>query len=225
MQAAGQGRDGLSAILVSHEHADHAAHLAALAEEFAAPVYLSEGTHEALPDAQGLGKVERFRPGQRFVIGDIEVIPFAVPHDACEPVAFRFETQGVKLALAVDLGYLTSLVKELLRGCDCVVLEANHDLEMLRHGPYPWFIKQRVMSRLGHLSNTALAEYLEHDFDGAATTFVLAHLSENNNSPEVARLAAEQALERRRVRFPLSLARAPEVLVTSRRAPLGPVRF
>lgn len=225
MQAAGQRVDGLSAILVSHEHADHAAHLAALAEEYSAPVYLSEGTHEALADLQGLAKVERFRPGQRFVIGDIEVVPFAIPHDACEPVAFRFETHGVKLALAVDLGYLTSLVKELLRGCDCVVLEANHDLEMLRHGPYPWFIKQRVMSRLGHLSNSALAEYLEHDFDGAATSFVLAHLSENNNSPEVARLAAEQALERRRARFPLSLARAPEVLVTSRRAPLGPLRF
>lgn len=226
LEAAGLRPDGLTAILLSHEHADHAAHAAALAEEFRAPVYLSEGTAEAVP---GLARVERFRPGERFTIGDVEVIPFAVPHDAREPVAFRFETQGVKLALAVDLGYLTALVKEQLRGCDAVLLEANHDLEMLRQGPYPWFIKQRVMSRLGHLSNDALAEFLEHDFDGAARTVVLAHLSENNNAPEVARLAAEQALERRRSCFPLSLAdpeaSGPEVLVTSQRQPLGPIRF
>ena len=229
MQAAGlpldSGSFGVSAIVVSHEHADHAAHLLALAQEFAAPVYLADGTREALPEAGELPRVERFRPGQHFAIGDIEVMPFAVPHDANEPVAFRFEAEGVKLALVVDLGFLTSLVKEQLRGCHCLVLEANHDREMLRHGPYPWFIKQRVMSRLGHLSNEALAEFLEFDFDGAADYVVLAHLSENNNSPAVARFAAEQALERRRARFPLSLGCGPELLVTSRRAPLAPLRF
>lgn len=224
-QEAGLRPDGLTAIVVSHEHADHAAHLAALAEEFSVPVYLADGTRQGLPETDALPRVERIRPGQRFSIGDIEVMPFAIPHDANEPVAFRFETQGVKIALAVDLGYLTGLVKEHLRGCDCLVLEANHDREMLRHGPYPWFIKQRVMSRLGHLSNEALAEFLECDFDGAARTLVLAHLSENNNSPEVARLAAEQALERRRARFPLSLAGPPELLVTSRRAALPLLRF
>ena len=227
LEAVGRPPNGLTAIVVSHEHADHAGHLAALAEEFSVPVYLAEGTRAALPEAsRSLGtRVERFRPGQRFTVGDIEVVPFAVPHDANEPVAFRFETHGVKLALAVDLGYLTGLVKEQLGGCDCLVLEANHDLEMLRRGPYPWYLKQRVSSRLGHLSNEALAEFLECDFDGAARTVVLAHLSENNNSPEVARLAAEQALERRCSRFPLSLSRTPELLVSQRRAPLGPLRF
>ncbi|MFQ5663540.1 MAG: MBL fold metallo-hydrolase [Terriglobia bacterium] len=225
LQAAGLRPDGLSGIVLSHEHADHAAHIAALAVEFDVPVYLSQGTRAALPELAGLSKREYFRPGQRFSVGDIEVVPFAVPHDAREPVAFRFEADGVRVALAVDLGFLTGLVKEQLRGCDCLVLEANHDREWLRHGPYPWFIKQRVMSRLGHLSNEALAEFLEFDFDGIAHYFVLAHLSETNNSPEVARLAAKQALARRRGRFPLSLARAPELLVTSRRAPLGPLRF
>ncbi|MBI4467011.1 MAG: MBL fold metallo-hydrolase [Acidobacteria bacterium] len=225
LEAVGLCPDGLSAIVVSHEHADHAAHLAALAEEFGATVYLAEGTREALPELAALPRVEHFRPGQRFAVGDIEVVPFAIPHDAGEPVAFRFEAQGVKIALAVDLGFLTALVKEHLRGCDCLVLEANHDREMLRRGPYPWFIKQRVASRLGHLSNEALAEFLECDFDGTARTLVLAHLSENNNSPEVARLAAEQALERRRGRFPLSLLGSPELLVTSQRAPVPTLRF
>ncbi len=225
LEAAGLAADGLSAILVSHEHADHAAHLAALAEEFNVPVFLSEGTAEALPAAASLPTLERFRPGQRLLIGDIEVLPFSIPHDAREPVAFRFTAEGTRIAYAVDLGYLTGLAKEQLRGCDCLLLEANHDIEMLRRGPYPWFIKQRVMSRLGHLSNDALAGFLEHDFDGAAGVFILGHLSENNNSPEVARLAAEQALERRRARFPLSLSCRPQLHVTSQRAPLGPLRF
>ncbi|MGH9862651.1 MAG: MBL fold metallo-hydrolase, partial [Candidatus Acidiferrales bacterium] len=231
LEAAGLAAERLTAILVSHEHADHAAHLAALAEEFAVPVYMSEGTREALAESQALDGlappcgVECFRPGRPFLIGDIEVAPFVIPHDAREPVGFRFTTAGVKLAVAVDLGFLTHLVKEQLRDCAAIVLEANHDLEMLRRGPYPWFIKQRVMSRLGHLSNDALATFLEHDFDGAAQFFVLAHLSENNNSPELARMAAAQALERRRGRFPLSLAATPELLVTSQRAPLGPLHF
>ena len=228
LEAAGLLGEAITAILISHEHADHAAHLAALAEEFAVPVYMSEGTREALEESQaldGLAAVESFRPGRTFFIGDIEIAPFVIPHDAREPVGFRFAAAGVKLAVAVDLGFLTHLVKEQLRECDAIVLEANHDLEMLRQGPYPWFIKQRVMSRLGHLSNDALAAFLEHDFDGAAHFFVLAHLSENNNSPELARMAAAQALERRRGRFPLSLAVAPELLVTSQRAVVGPLRF
>ena len=225
MAEAGLRPNGLDGIVLTHEHADHAAHAAALAKEFNAPVYLAEGTREALREGQRLPRVEHFQPGQRFTVGDIEVAPFLVPHDASDPVAFRFQAEGVKIAFAVDLGFLTTLVKEHLRGCDCLVVEANHDLEMLRRGPYPWFIKQRVMSRLGHLSNHALAEFLEFEFDGAARHLVLAHLSENNNSPEVARLAATQALERRRVRFPLSLAGSPEVHVTPRSAPLAPLRF
>ena len=225
LAAAGLPADSLTAILLSHEHADHAAHAAALAADFRVPVYLSSGTHEALAETLRGTAVEVFHPGQRFQIGDIEVSPFSIPHDAREPVGFRFLADGVKLALAVDLGFLTTLAKEQLRGCDCLVLEANHDLEMLRHGPYPWFIKQRVMSRLGHLSNDALAEFLENDFDGTAARIVLAHLSENNNSPEVARLAAEQALGRRRGRYPLSMPAAPELCVTSSRVPLGPLRF
>jgi len=224
LESVGLSPGGFSGILVSHEHADHAAHIAALAAELDVPVFLSEGTFEALSETT-LPKVERFRPGRRLTIGDIEVLPFAVPHDAREPVAFRLTAQGVRIGFAVDLGYLTSLAKEQLRGCDVLLLEANHDVELLRRGPYPWFIKQRVMSRLGHLSNEALAGYLEHDFDGSAAILVLAHLSENNNSPEMARLAVEQALERRCARFPLSLSRTPALHITSQRTPLGPLRF
>jgi phosphoribosyl 1,2-cyclic phosphodiesterase len=222
------GSSGIDAILLSHEHADHAAHLASLAEEFGVPVFLTEGTRERLEKEWKQSapiSTELFCPGQRFSVGDIDILPFVVPHDAAEPVGFRFKADGVSIGFVVDLGFLTTLVREHLRGCEAVVLEANHDLEMLRHGPYPWFIKQRVMSRLGHLSNAAMAEFLEFDFDGRAHTIVLAHLSENNNSPEMARLTAEQALARRRDRFPLSLATEPELLVTTRRAPLAPIRF
>ena len=132
-----------------------------------------------------------------FSVGDIEVNPFTIPHDAADPVGFIFRAEGLKIGLATDLGYLPSNVKEHLRGCDVLMIESNHDLEMLRDGPYPWSVKQRVMSRVGHLSNEATAEFLEKNYDGGATYVVLAHLSESNNLPELARLAAERALEDR----------------------------
>jgi phosphoribosyl 1,2-cyclic phosphodiesterase len=114
-----------------------------------------------------------------------------------DPLGFTFRTNGTKVAIVTDLGYLPELVKVHLRDTDCLMLESNHDLEMLKVGPYPWHIKQRVMSRQGHLSNLATAGFLTEDYDGAAQVLVLAHLSETNNHPEIARLSAEQALEQR----------------------------
>jgi phosphoribosyl 1,2-cyclic phosphodiesterase len=141
-----------------------------------------------------LPQVHYFRPGEPFSIGDIRVNPFTIPHDAADPVGFVFNAQGVRLAVATDLGYMPPNVQAQLRRCDLLLLESNHDLEMLRDGPYPWSVKQRVLSRVGHLSNDATARFLEQTYDGAATYVVLAHLSENNNLPELARLAAERAL-------------------------------
>ena len=148
-------------------------------------------------DPCALPGVEFFQPGVRFSVGDIEVDPFTIPHDAADPVGFIFRSEGVKIGLATDLGYMPSNVKEHLRGCDVLMIESNHDLEMLRDGPYPWSVKQRVMSRVGHLSNEATAEFLERNYDGTATYVILAHLSECNNLPELARVAAERALEDR----------------------------
>lgn len=168
------------------------------AEELAAvEEALTEAAREPEKDPASLPFVEYFRAGSRFRIGDIGIAPFTIPHDAIDPVGFVFEADGVRIGLATDLGYMPSNVIVQLHGCDVLMLESNHDLEMLRDGPYPWAVKQRVMSRVGHLSNDAAAEYLAKGYDGQATYVVLAHLSENNNLPELARIAAERALRDR----------------------------
>jgi phosphoribosyl 1,2-cyclic phosphodiesterase len=140
---------------------------------------------------------EHFAASEKFSIGDIEVTPFPIPHDAVDPVAFTFDTQGIRISLVTDLGYIPEVVKQRVKGCHCLIFESNHDLDMLKIGPYPWYVKQRVMSRHGHLSNNATAAFLAEDFDGRAQVLVLAHLSETNNHPEIARLSAEQALAQR----------------------------
>jgi phosphoribosyl 1,2-cyclic phosphodiesterase len=121
-------------------------------------------------------------------------MPFTIPHDAIDPVGFTFRAEGVKIGFATDLGYMPPSVRNHLRGCTVLLMESNHDVEMLRSGPYPWSVKQRVMSRVGHLSNDALAEFFTSDYDGVAEYLILAHLSEQNNHPEIARAAAEKAL-------------------------------
>ena len=144
-----------------------------------------------------LPKIEHFAAGRSFQIGDIAVTPFTIPHDAADPVGFTFRAEGVKVGFATDLGYMPVSVRDHLQGCDVLVMESNHDVEMLRSGPYPWSVKQRVMSRVGHLSNDSLAEFFTTDYDGCASYVVLAHLSEQNNHPEIARRAAELALQGR----------------------------
>ena len=146
------------------------------------------------PDPTYLPAVEYFHSGTRFSIGDIDITPFTIPHDAADPCGFVFESDGIRMALATDLGYMPPNVKAALKRIDVLLLESNHDLEMLRDGPYPWSVKQRVLSRVGHLSNHATAEFLQKDYDGGAAWIVLGHLSESNNAPELARLSAEQAL-------------------------------
>jgi phosphoribosyl 1,2-cyclic phosphodiesterase len=145
-------------------------------------------------DPTQLPAVEYFHSGTRFSIGDIDITPFTIPHDAADPCGFVFESEGIRMALATDLGYMPPNVKAALRRIDVLLLESNHDLEMLRDGPYPWSVKQRVLSRVGHLSNNATAEFLQKDYDGGASWIILGHLSESNNAPELARLSAEQAL-------------------------------
>jgi phosphoribosyl 1,2-cyclic phosphodiesterase len=192
----------ISAILITHEHSDHVAGLQRLACKLNIPVFLTAPTHHAwsraVRDSDGaipvLPKLEHFSAGRGFRVGDIEVMPFTIPHDAADPVGFTFRAEGVKIGFATDLGYMPASVRDHLRGCNVLVMESNHDVEMLRSGPYPWSVKQRVMSRVGHLSNDALAEFFTSDYDGGAEYLVLAHLSEQNNHPEIARAAAEQAL-------------------------------
>lgn len=202
MRAAGEDPEKLKAIVISHEHQDHVAGLRVLARKLQIPVYISEATYHYWRrdsrDADGKpAKIERrehFEVGRSFTVADITVTTFTIPHDAADPCGFTFKADGIKIGLVTDLGYMPSNVKEQLRGCDGLMIESNHDLEMLRNGPYPWMVKQRVMSRVGHLSNSALGEFLEKDYDGQAAFVVLAHLSEQNNHPELARDSAYKAL-------------------------------
>jgi phosphoribosyl 1,2-cyclic phosphodiesterase len=164
-----------------------------------------------------LPAVEYFRAGATFCVGDIEITPFTIPHDAADPVGFVFCAEGLRMAIATDLGYVPQNVCAALRKCDVLMMESNHDVEMLRNGPYPWSVKQRVMSRVGHLSNHSLADFFTTEYDGSAQYVVLAHLSESNNLPEMARLSAEQALSQR---MPLLLNR---VVLAAQDQPIAPI--
>ena len=227
MKSMGEDPHALSAILITHEHADHICGLRVLAKKLKVPVFMTGATHQAWSrgerDADGhcpeLPSLELFQSGHSFHIGDIAVTPFTVPHDAADPVGFTFRAEGVKVGIVTDLGYLPVSVIDHLRGCTALLLESNHDLEMLRGGPYPWSVKQRVMSRVGHLSNEALADFFASDYDGDAAYVVLAHLSEQNNHPEIARGAAERALGNRRTLL------HNRVMLASQSEPMEPIRL
>src|SRR5690242_5958899 len=218
----------ISAVIISHEHSDHVHGLYVLARKLKVPVYMTGATYHAWrryarDKKEGLkpelSRLEIFEPGKPLDIGDIAVSPFTIPHDAADPVGFTFRAEGVKIGLVTDLGYMPRSVADSIRRCDVLMIESNHDLEMLRVGPYPWSVKQRVMSRVGHLSNDALAEFITNDYDGSAAFLVLAHLSEQNNHPQIARRAAECALGPRR-----DLLRN-HLMLASQSRPLEPIRL
>ena len=227
MKALGDDARSLSAILITHEHSDHIYGLAVLAKKLRIPIFMTGATHQAwsraMRDDKGvrpkLEKFERFESGHSFQVGDIAVKPFTIPHDAADPVGFTFRAEGIKVGVATDLGYLPVSVRDHLRGCDVLIMESNHDLEMLRGGPYPWSVKQRVMSRVGHLSNEALADFFTNDYDNNATFIVLAHLSEQNNHPAIARRGAERALSARGSLF------HNRVLLAAQTEALQPIRL
>jgi phosphoribosyl 1,2-cyclic phosphodiesterase len=207
LAAAGEDPAKLDAILISHEHSDHVAGLPVLAKSLRAPVFLTDVTAEAVVWNDTKPVLEKFQAGARLVIGDIEIDTFTVPHDAADPVGFCFRTQGLRFGMVTDLGYLPENVKYNLRRTDILLLESNHDLEMLKVGPYPWAVKQRVMGRRGHLSNDVASGFVAEAMDTGTQTLILGHLSQNNNHPELVRLAATQALARRELCTRLVIAR------------------
>lgn len=200
LAAVGEDIDSLDAILLTHEHSDHISGVCAVMKrrgDARAPVYLTHGTADCVNWEESNPVLERFQAGASFTVGDFDVSSFTIPHDAMDPVGFCLKAEGVKVAIATDLGYVTESLRIHLRGADLVMLESNHDLEMLRVGPYPWPVKQRVMGRRGHLSNEVAAEFIQKDLDTTVSTLILGHISEHNNHPELVRNAAAKALDGR----------------------------
>ena len=177
--------DMLDAVLLTHEHIDHVKGLATFVKRHDVPVYASKGTAQALlaknPDARKL--LRPYWAGDTFTVGTMDVQSFPTPHDAAESVGYRFHMHDFSFGFATDLGFMPGEIKSKLRGCDAVVLESNHDVDMLHNGPYPWPLKQRVAGNQGHLSNPDCALCAVELAQSGTSTIVLAHLSEHNNTP------------------------------------------
>ena len=200
MAAAGLDPTRLDGIVITHEHSDHIKGAAVLSKTTGAPVFISAAARSLSnfpKGGEGIVWGERVSSSEPFEIGSLELHPFGIPHDGADTFALTVKSNGVKAGVVTDLGYITQLVAERLRGCDFILIESNHDLDMLKIGPYPWAVKQRIASRLGHLSNDETSRWLREDFDGQAQFLVLAHLSRRCNHPELARLAALRALRSR----------------------------
>lgn len=210
----GVGCDQIDGILITHEHSDHAGGLRVLMRSVDCPVYVSRATEDAFYDTRAGGqngdsesskrraalqdKTVEIESNQEFRIGDIDFEPFTVPHDAADNFGFVARKDGVRVATLMDFGHISELIKEKLKRCDAIVVESNHSRDMLRAcSVYTWDLKQRIMSRTGHLSNEDLSDWLTNDFDGSARYIVLAHLSQRANEPNLARITAEIALQMR----------------------------
>ena len=198
--------ESLDAILVTHEHQDHIRGVGPLARRYSIPVWITHGTYNlgrcgALPDVRLIHSHQ-----VPFTIGDIEIEPYPVPHDAREPVQYVFHTANAKLGILTDAGVVTPHIRKVLKACDALFLECNHDVEMLANGPYPYSLQQRVGGRLGHLSNHQAADLLQLLGHDRLKYLLAAHLSEKNNTPEMALREAGNALSSGPCRVSLSVA-------------------
>lgn len=194
LQRAGLSPQQLSAILITHEHGDHFGCTASLSRQFRLPVFMTEGTQRATQSAR-ITRVEPIRSDQDFRIGDIQITPFTVPHDAREPVQFVFSDGRHRLGLLTDAGHVSAHMIGCLSGVDALLLECNHDLEMLANGPYPPALQERVRGPYGHLANP-LATQLLLDMDRSRLQYVIGmHLSTRNNQPHLALAALHAGLE------------------------------
>lgn len=177
----------LNGIVVTHEHGDHIGGVSRLARRYDLPVWMTHGTLRGRTNEfSDIAKLHEISPQHVFSIGDIEITPYSVPHDAAEPVQFVFSDGARRLGVLTDIGSTTPHVEEMLNGCHALVLECNHDTSMLMEGPYPYSLKQRVSGRYGHLSNNEAAAILSKLDVSRLQHLVAAHLSSKNNTPELA---------------------------------------
>ena len=190
--------ENIQGILITHEHSDHISALTTLAVNLHLPVYCNRLTREAIESQLQIRIDARlFVTGDSFAVGDVTIDTFPVPHDACDPVGFLVRTSAGNIGFLTDLGHATKLVIERIRPANVLLLEANHDLKMLQEHPRrPWSLKQRILSRHGHLSNDAAAALLEQIMSADLRRLYLGHLSRECNKPELARLAVGNCLER-----------------------------
>lgn len=191
----GADLNGLDGVLVTHEHVDHVGGVGILARKTGVPVYLTPGTHRALPQGVGsIPEIRLFESGDTLQFGDLSVGSFAIPHDAADPVSYTVSCAGAKLGLATDLGKVNHLVRARLADSHALVLESNYCPDQLAVSSYPAQVQQRIRSPHGHLSNRDMASLLSSLLHERLRTVVLVHISENNNTPEAARRLAESAL-------------------------------
>ena len=187
----------LDAILVTHEHSDHIQGVGALSRRFRLPVYVNLKTWAAAAAQLGnIHDLREFECGRPFEIENLRLHPFSISHDAKDPAGFVIHRNGAKIGIATDLGVVTSMVKEHLKMCNILVLEANHDSSMLLNGPYPWPLKQRIKGRCGHLSNEESKMLLKEVFHNRLKHVILAHMSETNNTVDRALDVVGQAIDR-----------------------------
>ncbi len=213
MAEAGLDAGAIQAVALTHEHGDH---IGAVGVMLRRTPWAFLATAETKAAVEAIHAIEipparwiPLEPGRALDWQGWRIHPFATPHDASDPVAFRLEVGGFHAAVVTDLGHGTALVADHCRDLDLLVLEANHDVGMLREGPYPAAVKARILSRVGHLSNDAMAELLASVLSPRLRDVVLAHLSETNNHPDLARFAAEGALRGHGARLALARQRAP----------------
>ena len=193
----GRAPEGLSGILVTHEHSDHIQGLLGLCSRLRVPLYCNRPTKEAIEfQLQSAFDCRLFTTGDSFEVGDIGIDTFAVPHDASDPVGFLLRTTAGKIGFLTDLGHATRLVLERVRAANVLVLETNHDLKMLQDSSRPWSLKQRISSRHGHLSNDAAAEAVTQIMSAELRHLYLGHLSRECNRPELARRVICERLQK-----------------------------
>ncbi len=179
----------LSAILISHEHSDHIKGAGIMSRKFDIPIYANKNTWEAMEQFIGPVDVKNkvyFETGADFEIGDVPVKAFSIPHDAAEPVGFNFLIKDKKLTTATDIGHINKELLSNLENSDLLLIESNHDVEMLKVGPYPWNLKKRILGEQGHLSNEMASKVVAYLAEKGTRNFMLGHLSRENNFPELA---------------------------------------
>jgi len=195
LAAIGRGPDEITAILVTHEHNDHISGVGVMSRRSSIPVYANPATHSASEKRVGkLFSAVDFGTGEKFSMGDLEIHPFRVSHDTADPVGFVITDGKVSMGYCTDTGKVTTLIEHHLKRCNLLVLESNHDPKMLRDGPYPLYLQQRVRSNQGHLANEDAAKLLKKLTNGKLRHVVLAHLSEVNNLPELALRSVQKHL-------------------------------